>query len=578
MKHLIFIILLWISLVSHAQFREMPAHFPVPGVDPPEQILTQSVIPVLQKPVFYIPTTLKSKNSQNLIDTVYAVIHTSTFLDVLEADSAYYISGHGRHATNIILDPDNPNRLIRLKVSYSGELLWYRIDSLMRGDHFTTYETSQIHTTDGYFIQAGSVTNDYNSWKNYPIRMPVYTKYNSDGNIIWQKLIVDTADRNTGDWPQDIISELDGGFTVASLTASKSKTYSPANDFWYNDSTYVTLITYDSNCNITRRKSFFVGGEKVPVGIRFLNKQSDNGYLVGGVNRFNGPHPNMASYYLLKVDSLWNFQWQKTFGKTSNDALARFVVTDFKDGRAVFAAQKRDTPTTLVQGEIYYTSYTHYGRFDHNYNIISDTIIHKNLTPHLQDWHITAWGHTQGIVPTEEGFVACQNLGVGAYLTQFDSTYQLKWHRWLSYYPDFEETTYKMRKASDGGYLIVGRSNYTGKGGWFVKTDTLGCALPNCADTLYHIGIETVEQGKQELFVYPNPTRDFLNIRTKNNTPLPQGTLQIYNLHGAIQQEIVISAYQNQIQLNLSHLPKGLYMGRIVSSDGGGGGFKFMKE
>jgi hypothetical protein len=579
MKNLIFVFVFLVSVVSHAQFREMPQHFPVPGEDPPDHILSYPILPLPVKPVFFNSNSKQTKSSQNLLDTVYAVIHTSTYIDVLEADSAYFISGHGRHATNKILDPDNPNRLIRLKVSYSGELLWYRIDSLMRGDHFASYwKSSIIQTTDGYFIQAGSVTNDYNSWKNYPIRMAVYTKFNTDGDTLWQRLFVDTADRNTGDWPQDIIPEPDGGFTVASLTASKSKTYAPSNDFWYNDSTYVTLISYDSSGNITRRKPFFVGGEKVPVGIRFLKKQPDNGYLIGGVNRFNGPAPNLASYYLMKVDSLWDFQWLKTFGKTSNDASARLVVTDFENGQAYFAAQRRDTPITIVHGETYYTSYTHYGTFDADYNIVSDTIIHKNLTPHLADWHITAWGHVQGIASAGNGFVVCQNLGVGAYLARLDTNYQFKWHRWISHYPDFEETTFNMRQASDGGYLIVGRSNITGKGGWLVKTDTMGCALPNCADTLYHIGIETIERGRQEVFVYPNPTRDQLHISTKDNTSLPQGTLLIFNMQGALQKEVAIPAYQNQMQVNLSHLPAGIYLGRIVSTSGDGGTFRIVKR
>jgi hypothetical protein len=578
MKNLIFVFVFLVSVVSHAQFREMPLHFPVPGEKPTDHILNQPILQLPVKPVFFNSNIKQTKSSQNLLDTVYAVIHTSGFYDIIEIDSAYYISGYGRHASSLILDPDNPTRLISLKVSYSGELLWYRIDSLMRGDHFTPIFSSIIATTDKNIVQVGVVANDYNHWKNSYIRMPVFTKFNSDGDTIWQKLFVDTADRNTGDWPMAIIPETDGGFTVAALTPSKSKTYAPERDFWFNDSTYVTLISYDSSGNITRRKPFFVGGEKVPVQIRFLKKQPDNGYLIGGVNRFNGPAPNLASYYLLRVDSLWDFQWQKTFGKTSNDASARLVVTDFENGLAYFAAQRQDTPTTIVHGETYYTSYTHYGRFDNNYNIISDTIIYKRLAPHLTDWYIAAWGHAQGIVLTEEGFVACQNLGVGAYLAEFDSTYQLKWDRWLSYYPDFEETTYNMRQASDGGYLIVGRSNITGKGGWFVKTDTMGCALPNCADTLYHIGIETVERGRQEVYVYPNPTRDHLNIRTKDNTSLPQGTLLIFNMQGALQKEVAIPAYQNQMQVNLSHLPAGIYLGRIVSTGGDGGTFRIVKQ
>ena len=32
------------------------------------------------------------------------------------------------------------------------------------------------------------------------------------------------------------------------------------------------------------------------------------------------------------------------------------------------------------------------------------------------------------------------------------------------------------------------------------------------------------------------------------------------------------------LAINLSHLPAGLYLGRIVSSSGEGGGFRFVKE
>jgi hypothetical protein len=282
MKQLIFFIFLWISIVSHAQFREMPQHFPAFGVNPYQHTPSQPILQVQEKPVFFIPNILSRKSSQTVLDTVYAVIHTSSFLDIVEADSAYFISGYGYRASNLILDPDNPVKLIRLKVSYTGDLLWYHIDSLMRGDHFVSDFSNIIQTTDNHYVQVGVVVNDYNNWKNSYIRLPVYTKFNSHGDIIWQKLFVDTADRNTGDWPMDIIPEPTGGFSVAALTPSKSKTYSASNDFWYNDSTYVTLISYDSSGNITRRKPFFVGGEKVPVGIRFLKKQPDHGYLVGG--------------------------------------------------------------------------------------------------------------------------------------------------------------------------------------------------------------------------------------------------------------------------------------------------------
>jgi hypothetical protein len=214
MKFLICTLVFLASIVSHAQIWEMPQHLPVPGVDPEEQHLLQPSIPAPEQPSFFFPNIHGSKNSLALIDTVFCVIHTSGFFDVIEADSNYYISGYGQHATNLVHDPDNPYQLIRLKVSNTGTLLWYRIDSLMRGDHGTMNNSSIIQTSDNNFVQIGVVVNDYNNWKNSYIRMPVYTKFNSYGDILWQKLFVDTADRNTGDWPMDIIPEPNGGFSV----------------------------------------------------------------------------------------------------------------------------------------------------------------------------------------------------------------------------------------------------------------------------------------------------------------------------------------------------------------------------
>ena len=93
--------------------------------------------------------------------------------------------------------------------------------------------------------------------------------------------------------------------------------------------------------------------------------------------------------------------------------------------------------------------------------------------------------------------------------------------------------------------------------------------------------IQTIElpvKPEINLRFFPNPTTDYLTLQTKDNTSLPQGTLQIFNMQGALQMELAIPKHQSQVQLNLSHLPAGLYLGRIVGRNGDGGGFRFVKE
>jgi hypothetical protein len=580
MRILFILTLIALALQSASQHRELVPHFPVPQSGP-EQLLETIDLSVPPIRCTLHPVTSINKSSDHYIDTLYPVLHATGFYDVMDSDSAYFISGYGCNPRFQNLDPDNPTMLIRMKVSYSGQVLWTRVDSLMRGDHFTMYNTSLIKTSDDHYLQMGIVVNDYNNWKDYMIRLPVYTKFNSDGDIIWQRLYTDTTGWRGGDWPQDIIPEDDGGFTVAALTPSVSKTYSLDTNihWWYNDTTYVSLIRYDSLGNEVHRKSHVIGGELVPMTIGLIMKQDDGGYVVGGVNKFNG-NLNPGEYYLLKTDSLFNWEWIRKFGQTVY-YIPFMKIIKRPDNGYFFSCSRSDTPIVVSGSSSYHSIYHQIGLMDSAYGVISDTVFDIKLAQvGTSGSYYRSIGIVKGLTYSKNGnYVISDEIGpYGAHLLQIDTSFHLKWNRWIAYYPYWSEKPFKMRSAHDGGNLIVGMTMIIGAGGWFVKTDTLGCALPNCADTLYHIGIKTVEQGKQELFVYPNPTRDFLNIRTKDNTTMPQGTLQIYNLHGVLQQEIAIPAYQNQIQLNLSHLPAGLYMGRIASFGGGGGGFKFVKE
>ena len=153
---------------------------------------------------------------------------------------------------------------------------------------------------------------------------------------------------------------------------------------------------------------------------------------------------------------------------------------------------------------------------------------------------------------------------------KLDNNLNYKWGNWIADFPYFTEEPYKMRRAHDGGFLIVGLTNRPGLGGWFVKTDTNGFALPNGADTLYHIGIEekNICSTDQTLTVYPNPAVNRVVVTIGYNTILPNGFIKIYDLQGRLVKNEILVNKQKYIVINISDLNTGIYLIEYVSKMG----------
>jgi hypothetical protein len=574
MRIFILLNILFATLLLNAQIRETEYRLPLPGeVQKQHRLNSEDKAPLFEKPISY-PA---AKSTYGYIDTTYRIRYSDGFWDVNDWDSAYFISGYVRDSTHYYYDPDHPTLLGLMKVDYSGHVLWKRTDSVMRGDHFTALNTSLIKLTDGNFLQVGHVKNDYNNWKNYDWRAAVYTKFDADGNTIWQKIFKDTTYLKSGVWPMSVISEDDGGFTITALVPSDSKHFNPydtADTYLYTDTTYIGLIRYDSLGNEMLRQRHFIGGHTVIPTIGLLIKQPDKGYIVGGVNYFSG---DLKSYYLLKTDSLFNWEWRKTFGQTSiSDPY--FDIISTPKNQYYFAIARSDTPIVYdAYGNKYYNGYYQVGLFDDSFNIIKDTVFKKYLTTPPSIYHYDAGWVIGASIDSDLSFTLCSYIGTqGANIVKLDSNFTFQWSRWIAQYPYFQEEAYKMRRAHDGGYLIVGRSSRQGVGGWFVKTDSLGFALPNGGDTLYHIGIEEFEViQKQELILYPNPARDNIQIAI-NIQGVKVEQVVIFDING---REVLRKTFSDfLVNMNVSSLNKGIYMIKVIGNNGRVFNSKFIKE
>ena len=105
-------------------------------------------------------------------------------------------------------------------------------------------------------------------------------------------------------------------------------------------------------------------------------------------------------------------------------------------------------------------------------------------------------------------------------------------------------------QANDGGYVMMntgtGYWNANGSGIWIVKTDANGIIT----------SIDETKFFKEEIKIYPNPSKDKLNIEFANSKEVE---IAIYTITG-IQ---VYSEKLNNIklhQLSIEHLPRGMYI------------------
>jgi hypothetical protein len=110
----------------------------------------------------------------------------------------------------------------------------------------------------------------------------------------------------------------------------------------------------------------------------------------------------------------------------------------------------------------------------------------------------------------------------------------------------------------DGSFAIIGtKSNSQNVFAYFIKTDNNGCVQPGCMQA---VSVQEHLQANLNLKIYPNPVIDQLNI--ESNFEHSQLQLQISDMQGrTVHSEQ--QASNTNIQLQLSHLPAGMYLLRI---------------
>ncbi|MEW6201153.1 MAG: hypothetical protein AB1546_04205, partial [bacterium] len=172
-----------------------------------------------------------------------------------------------------------------LKLNNNGEKEWEKTFGGKKRDR-----ASHIKQTidEGYIVAGGTISygsGNYDFW---------VLKLDANGNEIWQK----TFGGQSFDWANFVQQTSDGRYVIAGGTRSFG---AGMNDLW--------VLGLDSSGNMTWEKTY--GGMYLDEAKSF-NKTNDGGYIVAGISSSFGI--GGYDYWVLKLDSLGDQQWSKTFG------------------------------------------------------------------------------------------------------------------------------------------------------------------------------------------------------------------------------------------------------------------------
>ena len=220
----------------------------------------------------------------------------------------------------------------------------------------------------------------------------------------------------------------------------------------------------------------------------FINHTNDGGYiLTGWTNSFGA---GGFDVYLLKLDSIGNLEWTKTFGGIDNE-VGNYVMQTSDNGFIV-GGSTQSFGTGLNVGYLIKTDSL--GNLLWSKALIGTTPI--NSLVEVSDGYFIAFNggiikinssgnyvYNKSGIPSQylnntsdNGFILTGNLTPAVNLTKTDSSMNVLWSKNYSFNFTSVSATF-VKESAEGGFLITGDSYNSGM--FFIKTDSIGNLIWN---------------------------------------------------------------------------------------------------
>jgi len=257
-------------------------------------------------------------------------MYESPYLIQQTSDEGYIIAGYATSTSpwggsNVTGNHGDQDYWV-VKLDSNGSIEW---EKCLGGSNYDFAQSVQQTADGGYIVAGTAYSNDYDVTGNHGGSGDAWiVKLDSSGNIAWQKCL----GGSDSDAATSIQQTTDGGYIVAGFTYSNDGDVSGkhgSSDAW--------IVKLDLSGNIVWQKC--LGGSNVEQAYS-IRQTTDDGYIVAGWSNSNdgdvsGNHGN-GDYWIVKLDSNGNIEWQKCLGGSGADDYA-YSIQQTTDGGYIVA-------------------------------------------------------------------------------------------------------------------------------------------------------------------------------------------------------------------------------------------------
>lgn len=424
-----------------------------------------------------------------------------------------------------------------LRVDEFGYHVWTSIVGQEYFPHTSGLTASSFRVSNGLgYINVGAVCDTTNSCKG------AIRKFDLNGNIEWEKSYVNGSrgsfQHSIGLVNDDIIA---AGFSQSTLSSPSQA--------W--------LARFDSTGIIKWQKNYGGSGNEE---YRRVLQTPDGGFLLAGITSSYGS--GSSDVWLVKVDSVGNEEWNKTYGDTWTDYYP--CITPSADGGYYVAwyAQDDEVGPGLQPT---YEKKTCIMKLTNEGNVSWLKVIHQDFFNWGYVFQIRQLNTSDELILSGSKYSPTSDYPFG-WLIKLDSNGQKVWERFYTnnQNPGADNFIYDFQFTQDNGIACTGTGHspdtiFASKADfWLLVLDSMGCLVPGC-DTLTGIS-ETALIQPLGAAVYPNPNRGNITVAMSQM----DGGEYNFTMFNLLSQQVFNGQLTNTKTTFSHHLPSGIYVYQIT--------------
>ena len=223
-------------------------------------------------------------------------------------DGGFIATGRTQSDDGDVSGNHGGNDIWVVKLSHTGIIQWQKCF----GGAYDDCASSILQVSnEGYILAGFTGSNDGDVTDNHGIYDVWIVKIDEVGNIEWQKCFGGSSD----EYAECIQQSIDGGYIITGTTNSNNGDVSG-----YHGSTDIWVVKLDNTGIVEWQKCL---GGSAPDYSNSIFQTTDGGFVMAGytqstngdVTEFNG----MVDAWVVRLDELGNFEWQRCLGGTSAD-------------------------------------------------------------------------------------------------------------------------------------------------------------------------------------------------------------------------------------------------------------------